>query len=67
LNQSGVFSGIKKEEGVGSLLMASLIRMPQEESEVSDSVAPPYPLEKLVAYVSVGRIPQMSYLLQISS
>jgi hypothetical protein len=41
--------------------MASLIRMPQEEGAVSDSVAPPYPLERVVAYVGVVRICQVAY------
>ena len=40
--------------------MASLIGMPQEESEVSDSVASPYPLERLVACVRVGRACQVA-------
>jgi hypothetical protein len=41
-------------------LMASLIRMPQEEGAVSDSVAPPYPLERIVAYVGVVRFCQVA-------
>ena len=39
--------------------MASLIRMPQEEGAVSDSVAPPYPFERVVAYVGVVCICQL--------
>jgi hypothetical protein len=42
--------------------MASLIRMPQEEGAVSDSVAPPYPLERIVACVGVVRICQVAIL-----
>jgi hypothetical protein len=40
--------------------MASLIRMAQEEGAVSDSVAPPYPLDRVVAYVGVVRICQLA-------
>ena len=40
-------------------MMASLTRMAQEGGAVSDSVAPPYPLDRVVAYVGVVCICQV--------